>query len=224
MTATAAEIRTNVTCVRERVRAACLAAGRDDSDVTLIAVTKTQPVHCIAEAIGAGITDIGENYLQEGAPKVRALRAEPATASVRTHFIGHLQRNKVAEMQRSFDVLHSLDSERLVGAIERSPSAAPLPAFIQVNIDREPSKGGVSPGELTPLIERARASHALHLLGLMAIPSPGDTRQAFRALAALARSHRLPYLSIGMTDDFELAIAAGATHIRVGRAIFGERT
>lgn len=224
-----AGIETGLAVVRERIAAACERAGRSADAVTLIAVTKTHAAEVVAQAVAAGASDIGENYVQEAAAKFLALDdllAGLGLARPVRHFIGQLQRNKVRVALSAFDVLHTVDSARLIEAIERAAPPEPIPCFVQVNLAGELSKGGVAPAELATLVERARSSPALRLRGLMTVP-PGEHPEAarpwFRQLRVLASEHGLPHCSMGMTGDFEVAIEEGATHIRVGRAIFGER-
>ena len=213
--------------VRARVAAACERAGRDTAEVTLIAASKWQPVEAMLAASEAGITDFGENYVQEAAAKVRELAARPGPADLpRFHLIGHLQSNKAQGAIDACDVVHSVDSVRLAAALERAAHGGKKPVFIQVNLAAEESKGGVLAADVPSLVARVRESPSLALLGLMTLPPAGppeDARAWFRALKQLAVEHGLEGLSMGMTDDFEVAIEEGATHIRVGRAIFGER-
>lgn len=213
-----------VSAVRERVRIACERAGRNPASVTLVAVTKTRPASAVAEAWAAGIRNFGENRVQEGAAK-----AEEAAAlgiAPTWHLIGHLQTNKVRPALRAFDILHAVDSERLLRAIAAAADS-PVRMMIEVNVSQEPSKYGVAPAELPGLLACAGALPGIRVEGLMTVapaaPDPEASRPFFRALRELAIGHGLPALSMGMTGDFEIAIEEGATHIRVGRAIFGER-
>ncbi len=218
-------VASRVAAVRGRIERACAHAGREPASVTLIAVSKTQPASAIAAAWGAGIHDFGENYVQEGADKVREVRALIGPGP-RFHFIGHLQRNKAREAAEAFAILHSVDSERLLAALS-APRESPLQVMLQVNVAREQSKSGADPADLRSLVAAARSAEGIELLGLMAVPpeSPTaeDSRPFFRNLRELARDNGLDGLSMGMTGDFEVAIEEGATHVRVGRAIFGER-
>lgn len=218
--------------VRGRIAAACGRAGRDPAEVTLIAVSKTHPLESVREALAAGATDLGENRAQELVPKAEA--ATLAGLAPRWHFIGHLQRNKARDVLPHISVLHSVDSAALVAEIERrlpalaSAAAAPrLRCYLEVNVAGEAQKAGVPPDDLEPLLAVASASPALEVIGLMTVaplvPDPEAARPVFRALRELAHAHGLAGLSMGMTDDFEVAIEEGATAIRVGRAIFGER-
>ncbi|MCA9829844.1 MAG: YggS family pyridoxal phosphate-dependent enzyme [Dehalococcoidia bacterium] len=215
--------------VRARIHDACARAGRDVGSVTLIAATKTHSAAALVELIAAGVADIGENYVQEGAAKIEALAPLLGAAGLpmpRPHFIGQLQRNKVRAALAAFDVLHAVDSVRLVEAIERAEPTTAVPCFIQVNLSGETSKGGICREELPSLVAKMQASAATELLGLMMVPPAGPSeasRAWFRRLQMLASEHGLSHCSMGMTGDFEVAIEEGATHVRVGRAIFGER-
>jgi pyridoxal phosphate enzyme (YggS family) len=231
--------------VRERIARAAARADRDPAAITLVAVTKTHPPEVIAEAIAAGARDLGENRVQEAALKIPPLAA--AYPDARWHLIGHLQRNKAKSAIELFDMIHSIDSLRLAETLNRlleERAAARLPVLLQVNVSGEASKEGFDlPGgianragleALLPEVERILALPCLDVRGLMTIaPIVADAEQArpvFRALRELRDelARRFPQtawaeLSMGMTDDFEAAIAEGATIVRVGRAIFGER-
>lgn len=213
----------NVARIRDRIAAAARRAGRDPAAVRLIAVSKTKSAAMIDEAIEAGITDIGENYVQEAAAKRPLVRG-----AARWHLIGHLQRNKAAKALGLFDVVHTLDRIELARAIDRHAAAAGriVPAFVEVNIGREPGKSGVLEEQLEPLIAAIRGLPAIRLEGLMAIPPAGDVesvRPYFRQMRELRDRFGLEELSMGMSGDFEAAIEEGATYVRIGRAIFGER-
>jgi pyridoxal phosphate enzyme (YggS family) len=223
-----------VRAVRARIEAACARVGRDPSSVTLVAVSKTFGVDAIVEALAAGVADLGENRAQEFVPKARAVAQADLPAGVPTprwHFIGHLQRNKVRDVVPLIEALHSLDSERLVEAVsaERivARGAHPLPCYIEVNVAAEEQKLGVGPAEVGPLLAAARRAPGIEVVGLMTVAplvaDPDQARPAFRALRELAATHGLPGLSMGMTNDFEVAVEEGATLVRVGRAIFGDR-
>ena len=211
--ARADEIRANIAALESRIAAACARAGRARSEVTLVAVSKTFPASDVELAIEAGMTDIGENKVQEARDKKPAV-----TRKARWHLIGHLQSNKVKDAVRLFDVIQTVDSEALAQKILRHDPHPEL--LLQVNIGREPQKNGVDPSEVAGLAKR------IPLRGLMAIPPLGeaeDMRPYFRELRALRDAAGLKELSMGMTDDFEVAIEEGATILRVGRAIFGSR-
>jgi len=211
--ARADEIRANVAALEARIAAACARAGRARSEVTLVAVSKTFPASDVAIAIDAGMTDIGENKVQEARDK------KPLVArAARWHLIGHLQSNKAKDAVRLFDVIQTVDSPDLAEKIARLDARPEL--LLQVNIGREPQKSGVDPSEVPALAKRIAPR------GLMAIPpvgEPEEMRSYFRELRALRDACGLAELSMGMTDDFEVAIEEGATIIRVGRAIFGSR-
>lgn len=219
-----AEVRTRITAAAERAR-------RDPGSITLVAVGKTHPPAAIAEAIAAGVTDVGENRVQEAAAKRQLL--PPA----RWHLIGPLQRNKAGTALALFDAIHTCDRlelvERLGLLLERDWPRRRLPVLIEVNIGREPQKSGVLPDRAEALLRAARACPQLDVQGLMAIPpfdsDPETSRPHFRALRLLREELQsrlgdpLPQLSMGMSLDYEVAIAEGATLVRVGTAIYGER-
>lgn len=225
-------IKERVEAVRERIAAAALQAGRDPGEVLLVAVAKAFPVGVIREAIAAGVTDIGENRVQEARGKIAQL-----DTLCRWHLVGHLQTNKAKLAARLFDWIHSLDSLRLAHALEREGSALGkrVRVLIEVNLGREGQKSGVSEEELFPLLEAVGSLPHLQIGGLMAIPplhpDPEAGRPYFRRLwelkeEAASRFPLLPlfHLSMGMSHDFEVAVQEGATIVRIGTAIFGERT
>ena len=223
--ASAAAIAANVARVRARLANACERSGRDARSVTLGAVSKMQPAESIMAAMAAGVADFGENYAQEGIAKLESL-SELVPTLPTLHFIGHIQTNKARLVVGQFSVLHGIDSPRLLRAVAAT-ATTPQEIFIQVNVAAEATKGGIAPGALNDLVAEAKATVRVRLLGLMTVPppvSPERTRDFFRQLRLLAEEHGLKALSMGMTDDFEVAIEEGATHIRVGRAIFGERS
>ena len=196
----------------------------------MVAVTKAQPPEAIRAAFAAGCRDFGESYVQESVAKLWALRDLQAT----WHFIGHLQGNKAREVAERFDWVHAVDRLKIAQALSRArpESRPPLQVCLQVNISREATKGGVAPEEAAPLAREVAALPRLKLRGLMgmASPTPDALRQRaqFRELretydALVAGGHALDTLSMGMSDDFESAIAEGATMVRVGTAIFGAR-
>ncbi|MEI8165832.1 MAG: YggS family pyridoxal phosphate-dependent enzyme [Chloroflexales bacterium] len=229
--------------VRARIAQAARQAGRDPAEVTLVTVTKTHAAALVAEVVSAGAADVGENRVQEAQAKINALvELHPC---VRWHLIGHLQRNKARAAAELFDLVHSVDSLRLAEALARH--VAPdqrLPILLQVNVSGEASKegfdlqGGVANraalAALLPAVEGVLACPSLEVRGLMTVapmvPNPEAARPTFRALRELRDelARRFPTatwaeLSMGMSDDFAVAIAEGATIVRVGRAIFGER-
>ncbi|MFN0095247.1 MAG: YggS family pyridoxal phosphate-dependent enzyme [Dehalococcoidia bacterium] len=219
------EIAANVAGVRARVAAACERAGRDPASVTLIAVTKSYPAADVLAAHAAGIADVGENRVQEGLAK----RVEADVSRLRWHLIGHLQTNKARLAVDHFDVLHGIDSARALTAVDDAADRAGrvAPVFLEVNVAGEASKDGIPVEALAALVAHARSLAHIRVEGLMTVaphaPDPEQVRPVFVELRRLAASHGLESLSMGMTGDFEAAIEAGATHIRVGRAIFGER-
>lgn len=206
-----------------RIAAAEARAGRPAGSVTLIAVSKVQPLDRVVAVLEAGHRVFGENYVQEAAAKWPDLRAR--FGSVTLHMIGPLQTNKAKQAVELFDVIQSLDrpslAEKLASLAQARGRCPDL--FVQVNTGSEPQKAGVLPADADAFIARARAL-ALPVVGAMCIPPEGeDSTPHFRALAAIARRNGLASLSMGMSGDFEAAIAEGATHIRVGSALFGER-
>lgn len=201
-------------------RAAALA--RRPPDVTLIAVSKTRDSESIRPLIAAGQRDFGENRVQEAQAKWPQLKAEKP--EVRLHLIGQLQSNKAEEAIALFDSIHSVDRPSLVAALAKAmaKSGRRPDCFLQVNLGEEPQKGGCAPAELPALLEAARAA-GLPLAGLMAIPPAGvEPAPYFALLAKLARRHDLSGLSMGMSADYETAVTIGATHVRVGTALFGD--
>lgn len=232
MTTTTATIATRLEAVRERIAAACERAGRDPAEVTLVGVTKTHPVEAVEEALAAGQVDLGENRAQEFVPK--AEQAADMDLDPRWHFIGGLQRNKVRQVLPHLAVLHSLDSVRLANEIERraeqgrSPNPdVPLPCYLEVNVGGEASKQGVEAAGLGELLRGVADLRHVEVCGLMTVApqvdDPEQVRPVFRELRELARAHGLAELSMGMTEDYEVAIEEGATVVRLGRVIFGPR-
>jgi pyridoxal phosphate enzyme (YggS family) len=219
--------------IQARVAAACERAGRPADGVTVIAVSKTQPVEVVREAVAAGARELGENYAQELATKLAALDAEPPPAPLRWHFIGRLQRNKVKLVAGRVALVHAVDTLELAEELARRAGGAVQPILLAVNLAGEDSKGGVT-AEMAPALARALAAvTGCSLAGLMTMPPPADDAAASRPYFDQLRALRdrlqdelgrpLPILSMGMSHDFEIAIACGATHVRVGTAIFGSR-
>ncbi len=211
--------------VKSAIAKAARHAGRDGAAVTLIAVSKTHGADVIRPVIDAGQRHFGENRVQEAQAKWPALKAQ--TPGLVLHLIGALQSNKAEDAVQLFDVIQSLDREKLAvalaAAMEKFSCKPKL--FVQVNIGEEPQKGGIAPKDAVAFVERCRLHHGFVIDGLMCIP-PEDEEPAmyFALLANLARACRVPGLSMGMSGDFETAIALGATHVRVGTAIFGARS
>lgn len=213
----------NVASVRARIAAACARSGRDAQSVTLIAVTKVFPADYVEQAIAAGITDVGENRVQEARDKKPLV-----SGGARWHLIGHLQSNKAKDAVKLFDMIQTVDSVDLAQKIARAAEAAGKrqEILLQVNIGGEAQKSGASPADVEALARELRGVAALDLRGLMTIPPIGaaeETRRHFRVLRAMRDGLGLQHLSMGMSDDFETAIEEGATLVRVGRAIFGSR-
>ncbi len=216
-------VETRLSTVQAAITKASKLAGRPSDATTLIAVSKTRTADQILPLIAAGHRDFGENRVQEAQSKWPALIAQ--TPGIRLHLVGQLQSNKADEALALFDVIHSVDRSSLVAALGRAQGKSTRrPAcFIQVNIGDEDQKGGCSTTELPALLAEARAA-GLDVVGLMAVPPVGHEAAPFFALLAkLARDHGLDQLSMGMSGDYETAIVLGATHIRVGTALFGER-
>jgi pyridoxal phosphate enzyme (YggS family) len=221
---TAAAIARNLAAVKGRIADACARAGRDPASVTLVAVSKTHPADAVLAALAAGQTAFGENRVQEAQAKFPPLR--PAHPALRLHLIGGLQTNKARDAVRVADVIESLDRPKLAAAIAdaiRKEGRTP-DLLVQVNTGDEPQKAGVPRAEAEAFLRACRDEYGLAVSGLMCIPpAEDDPRPHFAWLAGLAARHGLPILSMGMSGDYEAAIAEGATHVRVGTAIFGSR-
>jgi pyridoxal phosphate enzyme (YggS family) len=223
-------IRENLAVVRTRIARACQRAGRNPGAVRVVAVTKGFPVEVARAAFQAGLEELGENYVQEAREKVRAV------PEATWHFVGHLQRNKARETVRLFRWIHSLDSVELVAELSRRAvqHGRTVDVLIQVNVAAEPQKHGAAPDDAPRIAEEAARLPGLRLQGLMTIaplsPDPEAVRWVFRELRVLRDRIQLqlgtalPELSMGMTDDFEVAVEEGATLVRIGRALFGERS
>ncbi|HEY7610832.1 MAG TPA: YggS family pyridoxal phosphate-dependent enzyme [Alphaproteobacteria bacterium] len=209
--------------VRARIAAAARASGRDPAAVALVAVSKTMPESAVAEALAAGQRLFGENRVQEAKAKYPALRQR--FPELRLHLIGHLQTNKAEEAVALFDLVETVDRAKLAEALAKAMAKVGrrIPIYVQVNTGEEPQKGGVAPLEAEALVAQCRAL-GLEVRGLMCIP-PLDDEPAphFALLADMARRFGLAEISMGMSGDFETAIRLGATHVRVGTAIFGAR-
>jgi len=210
--------------VRAAIEAAAHRAGRNPADITLVAVSKTHGPAAVRAALEAGQRHFGENRVQEAAAKFPALRAD--FADLRLHLIGPLQTNKAAEAVALFDVIHSLDRPKLAAvlAAEMTRQNRRRDCFIQVNTGGEAQKAGIAPEAAPAFIAACLDTWGLPVVGLMCIP-PADTDPTphFARLRHLGVAHGLPCLSMGMSGDYPAAIAAGATHVRVGSAVFGRR-
>ena len=227
----ATAIAQNLEVVRARIEAAARRAGRDPKSVTLVGVSKTVPAERAQEAVAAGLGDLGENRVQEAREKAPHL---PKT--VRWHLVGHLQGNKASHAARLFQVVHSIDSADLLRRLEQAAAreGRRLDALVQLDLAGEPTKFGAREDELDGILAAAATCRQVAVRGLMILPpydpDPGKARPHFRRLRALLEEARarqpgldLKELSMGMTEDFEVAIEEGATLVRVGRALFGER-
>jgi PLP dependent protein len=218
------ELEARIKDIKTKMASAASAAGRDQGAVALIAVSKTQPDEKIEAALQAGLRVFGENRVQEAVGRWAHRRAHFPDLTL--HLIGPLQTNKISEACSLFDVIETLDREKLAeGLSAYKRKAGRLPRLlVQVNTGEEPQKAGVSPAALPAFLELCRQTHDLHIEGLMCIP-PVDEEPAmhFALLAKLAHRHGLSQLSMGMSDDFECAVRLGATHVRVGSALFGAR-
>jgi pyridoxal phosphate enzyme (YggS family) len=216
------ELRQKLEIVRARIANATAKAGRDPSSITLIAVTKVFPASAIRDAYEIGLRDFGENYVQEfegKAPQVADL------TEARFHLIGHLQSNKARKASELFHTVQTVDSAKLARRLHEAGKA--LDVMLEVKLSEEENKSGAAPEELPALIEAVRACPNLRLLGLMTMPpwsdDPEPSRPYFRRLRELAELHGVTALSMGMSHDLETAIEEGATHVRVGTALFGKR-
>jgi pyridoxal phosphate enzyme (YggS family) len=217
--------------VLDRIAAACARAGRDPSEVTLVAVSKTIPAEALRDAVAAGLDLLGENRVQE------ALAKAPEVPGARWHLVGPLQSNKARRALELFDSIATVDSVDLARRLDRLvPEVRPEPRYpvlVQVNVDLDPAKAGFAPGDVEAALGEILQLPHLAVGGLMTVgrltSDPAETRRTFRGLRELSMRLRArqptlgPALSMGMTDDFEIAIEQGATIVRVGRAIFGER-
>ncbi|MGH7027233.1 YggS family pyridoxal phosphate-dependent enzyme [Brevundimonas sp.] len=210
--------------VREHVRQACTEAGRDPASVTLTAVSKTQPLEALEAALATGQRVFGENRVQEAQSHWAARRA--ALPDLELRLIGPLQTNKAVEAVELFDVIETLDREKLAAALAAAMAKTGRRprVLVQVNTGAEPQKAGVLPADADALIAAAREVHGLSVEGLMCIPPADEAPEPhFALLAEIAARNGLPVLSMGMSGDYETAIRLGATHVRVGSALFGER-
>jgi PLP dependent protein len=223
-------IAANLQAIRARIEAACNAAGRDPRTLNIVAVSKTFPIDAIRDAARAGQCEFGENYAREGSEKVHAL----SDAGLVWHYIGPIQSNKTGTIAQDFDWVHTIDREKIARRLSdaRDAHRAPLKVCIQVNVSGEATKSGVAPDAVAALARQVAALPRLQLRGLMAIPEPTtDVALARRRFAQVREIKEdlnreglsLDTLSMGMSADFEAAIAEGATLVRIGTAVFGER-
>jgi pyridoxal phosphate enzyme (YggS family) len=215
--------------VRARIERAARTAGRDPGAIQLVAVSKTKPPEAVREAYAAGQRAFGESYAQELVAKADALSDLP---DIEWHFIGHLQSNKAKAVATRASVVHSVDSAFLARELGKRAKerAHPLAVMLEVNVGGEPQKSGVTPGDIAEVMAAVHAQPSLELRGLMTVPPAGDpaiARSVFETLSTLRNLHggvsALPELSMGMSDDLEIAVASGSTIVRVGTAIFGAR-
>lgn len=223
--------------VRERIAAACRHAGRSPDDVTLIGVSKTFPIEAVQAAREAGLRHFGENRVQDLVEKAEALPGRVLGGDVEWYMIGHLQRNKAKDVVENADYFHALDSPRLAKELNKRGrrERRVVPCLVQVNISGEESKYGIHPDETHPYLDRLAAFDHLNVQGLMAIATyaddPEDVRPEFRRMRELFETYsgkpgsgvEMKHLSMGMSNDFEVAVEEGATHVRIGSAIFGAR-
>jgi len=231
----AEDLRQRLSTVRARIEIAARRCNRSTDEITLIAISKTHPAEALSAAIDLGLTDLGENRVQEGEGKI----IELGKTAARWHLVGHLQENKARRAISLFDVIHSLDSVSLAQRLDRlcvSEARNELPVLVQVNLGGEESKTGIDPGDFDSVLDTIAKCERLRLIGLMTLPpyfeNPEDSRPFFQRLRKmrdqLQEGGRFVVgsgeLSMGMSHDFEIAIEEGATMIRVGTAIFGERS
>jgi PLP dependent protein len=231
------DVRARLAAVRSRIERSAVRAGRDPAEVTLIAVSKTHPAELIARAVSAGATDLGENRVQEAEAKFEDV-ARLAGARPRWHLIGPLQSNKARRAVRLFDVIHTVDSAELVARLERlceEEGRESLPVLVQLSLANEPTKSGATEEELPALVEKFQTCSRVRLAGLMTMPPYLEDAEMVRPYFRRLREVRddlgargafggaAGALSMGMSHDFEAAIEEGATLVRVGTAIFGER-
>ncbi len=219
------DIERNIEELKRRIARAAERAGRSPDEVTIVAVSKGVGFPAIKAALGAGITNIGENRVQEAKVKIEELSSRGLRLT--WHMVGHLQTNKAKTAAELFDIIHSIDSIRLAQLLSHRAKNA-LPILLQVNVAGEASKSGFSPVEVLRAVEAIARLPNIIVKGLMTIAPPTDdpeeVRPIFRRLRELRDSLGLEHLSMGMTDDFEVAVEEGATMVRIGRAIFGERS
>ncbi|MDX2012545.1 MAG: YggS family pyridoxal phosphate-dependent enzyme [Myxococcaceae bacterium] len=220
----AVTLATNLDAVERRILEACARAKRPRTQVQLVAVTKRHPPELVRAAYDAGLRHFGENYAQELRDKHEALSD---CVGLRWHAIGPVQTKNAKYVAKAAHVFHALERLEVAQELSRRRTGAVLECFIEVNVEGEASKAGLPPDAVPPFVEQVRALPGLQVVGLMTMPpfseDPEASRPAFQRLAALGKALGLPSLSMGTTGDFEVAIEEGATHVRVGTALFGER-
>ena len=217
--------------VEGRISSTLQALGRARDEVTLVVVTKNHPVDLAVELYGLGVRNFGENRDQEAQPKAAALAELMPDSAPIWHFVGQLQSNKAKSVATYADVVHSVDRESLLSALEKATveRSKPLDVFLQVNLTTDLGRGGVNPAELEPFAERVASASGLNLLGIMAVAALDEPLESeFEKIAALsqkliAMAPQAKFISAGMSQDFETALAFGATHLRIGTAITGKR-
>jgi pyridoxal phosphate enzyme (YggS family) len=218
-------IQSNLTLITDRIHNACRLSGRSAEEVTLVAVTKTVNAEAVRAAYNLGLRHFGENRVQEATAKIEELAQE--RPAITWHMIGHLQTNKAGQAVRYFDIIESVDSVRLANLINGHLQQK-MPVLLQVNVAGEDTKSGFELSEIHRAAEEIGKLDKLEIKGLMTIApltdNPEEVRPVFRKLRELRNDLKLEHLSMGMTDDFEVAIEEGATIVRIGRAIFGERS
>ena len=217
--------------VEGRISSALQGLGRSRDEVTLVVVTKNHPVDLAVDLYDLGVRDFGENRDQEAGPKASAFAQLVTESSPTWHFVGQLQSNKAKNVATYADVVHSVDRESLLIALEKATAERPRPldVFLQVNLTSDPGRGGVNPAELEPFAERVAGASGLNLLGIMAVAALDEPLESeFEKIAKLSQklisvAPQAKFISAGMSQDFETALAYGATHLRIGTAITGKR-
>lgn len=217
--------------VEGRISSTLQGLGRSRDEVTLVVVTKNHPVDLAVDLYSLGVRDFGENRDQEAGPKASAFAQLVTESSPTWHFVGQLQSNKAKNVATYADVVHSVDRESLLIALEKSTAERPRPldVFLQVNLTSDPGRGGVNPAELEPFAERVAGASGLNLLGIMAVAALDEPLESeFEKIAKLSQklisvAPQAKFISAGMSQDFETALAYGATHLRIGSAITGKR-
>jgi PLP dependent protein len=218
------DLAANIAVVRKRLKKACLEAARPIEDITLTAVSKTQPTEKIEQALALGLSVFGENKVQEAASKWPSLKQNHKNIELR--LIGPLQTNKAKQALALFDVIETLDREKLAAVLakEIAKGAPSIPLLVQVNTGEEPQKAGIAPREAIDFVKLCQQHYGLNVVGFMCIPPANEPPSPhFALLAKLARQAGLRDISMGMSGDYDIAAQLGATHVRIGTAIFGQR-